>query len=110
MPKTPTKRAYDDLDAAYDYFNKQQLESALEMRLGENETLKAKVAELEANRTGDMSSSEFQAAHKKWEETVETQRGIIARLENENANLRARVAAPPDDDLDIPASLRRAPR
>jgi hypothetical protein len=23
MPKTPTKRAYDDLDAAYDYFNKQ---------------------------------------------------------------------------------------
>src|SRR5215471_8816026 len=23
MPKTPTKRAYDDLDAAYEYFNKQ---------------------------------------------------------------------------------------
>jgi predicted nucleic acid-binding Zn-ribbon protein len=59
---------------------------------------------------GDMSFSEFQTAIKKWEETVETQRGIIVRLENENASLRAGVAAPPDDDLDIPASLRRAPR
>lgn len=57
---------------------------------------------------GDMSISEFQAAHKKWEDTVEAQRGIIARLEKENATLRAVVAAPPDDGLDIPPPLRRA--
>jgi hypothetical protein len=57
---------------------------------------------------GDMSISEFQAAHKEWEDTVETQRGIIARLEKENATLRAVVAAPPDDGLDIPPPLRRA--
>ena len=58
---------------------------------------------------GDMSISEFQVAIKKWEETVETQRGIIARLENENAKLRAGGAAPPlDDGLDIPECLRRA--
>jgi Protein of unknown function (DUF3102) len=56
---------------------------------------------------GVMSSSEFQAAIKKWEDTVETQRGIIARLENENATLRAKGAALPDDDL---ARSRRAPR
>jgi hypothetical protein len=47
---------------------------------------------------GGMSNSEFQTAIKKWEETVEVQRGIIARLENENANLRAGAAAPPADD------------
>jgi hypothetical protein len=76
--------------------------------------LESEIEELRAKLTtgtgGDMSISEFQTAIKKWEETVETQRGIIARLENENANLRAQVAAPPDDALDIPASLRRAPR
>jgi hypothetical protein len=45
-----------------------------------------------------MSSSEFQATIKKWEDTVETQRAIIARLENGNANLRARVAALPETE------------
>ena len=60
--------------------------------------------------SGDMSIGEFQVAINKWEETVETQRGIIARLEHELANLRAGVAAPPDDDLDIPAAQRRAAR
>jgi hypothetical protein len=58
---------------------------------------------------GDMSISEFQAAHKQWEEAFETQRGIIARLENENAKLRAGAAAPPaDDELDIPERLKRS--
>jgi len=72
--------------------------------------LKSEIEELrKAGRTsGDMSISEFQTAIKKWEDAVETQRGIIARLENENANLRARVAAPLDG-LDIPECLRREP-
>jgi hypothetical protein len=56
---------------------------------------------------GDMSIGEFQLAIKKWEETVEVQRGIIARLENENAHLRAGVGALPADD-GIPEFLRRA--
>jgi len=80
-----------------------QLESALEMRLGENETLKARVAELAAKGTGSMSDDEFLTALKKWEETDKVNKTIIAdkdtkiaRLENENANLRAQVAAPPD--------------
>jgi len=59
-----------------------------------NEGLRSEVEELRGKLAatgggGDMSISEFQAAIKKWEETVETQRGIIARLENENATLRA---------------------
>src|SRR5262249_186252 len=64
------------------------------------------IAELQKTSGDPMLVSEFQ----KWEDTVETQRGIIARLENENATLRAGVGAPPDDGLDILASLRRAPR
>jgi len=55
---------------------------------------------------GDMSINEFQTAIKKWEGTVETQRSIIARLEKENAKLRA--TSPLDDGLDIPEELRRA--
>jgi hypothetical protein len=63
-----------------------------------------------------MSFPEFQTAIKKYEETVETQRGIIAdrdriiaRLENEIANLRAGVAAPPAaDGLDISKYRRRS--
>jgi hypothetical protein len=52
---------------------------------------------------GDMSISEFQTAIKKWEDTVETQKNIIRDLQNENAKLRAGVAAPPaDDGLNIP--------
>ena len=55
--------------------------------------LEAKVAELEAPRTGDpMTYSEFQVAIRKFEDLVETQRGIIAKLESENANLRAENA------------------
>jgi predicted nuclease with TOPRIM domain len=81
----------------------------------ENRRLKNKVAELEREGEelraklagGNMSTNEFLTAIKKWEDTVETQRGIIARLENENASLRARVGAPPpaDDGLDIPGFL-----
>jgi hypothetical protein len=81
--------------------------------------LKNKVAELEseieglrgklAGTGGDMSISEFQTAHKNWEEAFEVQRGIIARLQNENAELRARVAAPPaNDGLDMPERLPRS--
>jgi hypothetical protein len=74
------------------------------------EGLRRDIAELQKTSGDPMSVSEFQATIRKWEDTVETQRGIIARLENENATLRAGVGAPPDDGLDIPASLRRAPR
>jgi len=60
-----------------------------------------------------MSFPEFQTAIKKYEETVETQRGIIAerdakiaRLENENTSLRAGAAAspaaPPADPGEMP--------
>ena len=98
-----------------------RLRSCVETLQAEKRRLELKVAGLErklkelrgklATATGgDMSISEFQAAIKKWEETVEVQRGIIARLENENASLRARAAAPPDDPRDpgpIPASLDR---
>jgi hypothetical protein len=76
--------------------------------------LEREIAELRrklAARAGDMSTGEFQTAIKKWEDTVETQRSIIARLENENASLRAGAAAPPaDDGLDIPEYLRRDKR
>ena len=73
----------------------------------EIEELRGKLA---TGTGGDpMSVSEFQTAIKKWEDTVEAQRRIIARLENENATLRAGVAVPPDDGLDIPKSLRRDP-
>jgi len=54
---------------------------------------------------GDMSASEFQTAHKKWEDlhktdqaiiaerdkTIVEKNRIIARLENENAALRAKL-------------------
>jgi hypothetical protein len=36
-----------------------------------------------------MSISEFQAAHKQWEDFAETQKNIIRDLQNENATLRA---------------------
>jgi hypothetical protein len=72
----------------------------------EIEELRGKLA---TGTGGDMSISEFQIAIKKWEETVETQRSIIARLENENAKLRAGVAASPaDDGLDISECLKRS--
>jgi hypothetical protein len=63
---------------------------ALEERI---KALVSKVAELEAKQTDDMMSSrEFQAAIRKWEDLVETQKTIIRNLQNENANLRAGAA------------------
>jgi hypothetical protein len=96
----------------------ERLRVRIEELQAEKHRLEIKVAGLESEieelrgklkAGGDMSIGEFQAAIKKWEETVETQRGIIARLENENAHLRARVGPPPPDDgLDIPEFLQRA--
>jgi hypothetical protein len=72
----------------------------------EIEELRGKLA---TGTGGNMSISEFQTAIKKWEDTVETQKNIIRDLQNENAKLRAGVAAPPPDDgLDIPKNLLRA--
>jgi hypothetical protein len=56
---------------------------------GEIEDLQAIPAEPEG------SLSEFQAATKKWEDLVETQKGIIAQRDSEIASLRAGVAAVP---------------
>jgi chromosome segregation ATPase len=72
--------------------DKRRLEIKIAGLESEVEELRAKLA---TGTGGDMSASEFQTAIKKWEDTVETQRGIIAKLESENANLRAGVAAPP---------------
>ena len=61
-----------------------------------------------ATATGTIS--EFQTASKKWEDTDATHRGIIVRLQNENAVLRAQVDAPPADPRDpgpMPPSLVR---
>ena len=73
------------------------------------EGLRRDIAELQKTCGDPMSVSEFQAAIKKWEDTVETQRGIIARLENENANLRAGFVAPRDDGLDSPNTCGGSP-
>jgi hypothetical protein len=88
----------------------EELESENRRLKGENIALRSEIKELKA--TGAMSITEFQTAIKKWEDTVETQRSIIARLENENAKLRAEVARPPppDDGLDIPEILLRKPK
>jgi len=84
---------------------KRHLETKITELESEIEDLRGKLA---SGTGGDMSISEFQTAIKKWEDTVETQRSIIAWLEKENAKLRAGVAAPPPDDgLDIPDCLRR---
>jgi len=85
----------------------EELERENRRLMGENIALRSEIKELKATG-GDMSIGEFQTAIKKWEDTVETQRGIIARLENENATLRAGVGPPPADD-GIPEFLRRAP-
>jgi hypothetical protein len=75
--------------------------------MGENIALRSEIKELKATG-GDMSISAFNAAHKQWEDTVETQKIIIAHLEKENAKLRAEAAAPPaDDGLDLPDFLDR---
>jgi hypothetical protein len=118
LPSPPSPLPRDDIgpDSANEAA---RLRVYVEKLEAEKRLLKLKVAGLEreveelrgklAARAGDMSIGEFQVAIKKWEETVEVQRGIIARLENENAKLRAGGAAPPlDDGLDIPECLRRA--
>jgi len=93
---------------------------AVEKLMAEKRALEARISELEreleelrgklAGTGGDMSISEFQIAHKQWEEAFETQRGIIARLEKDNANLRAAkreleeiIAAQAADDALPPA-------
>jgi len=53
------------------------------------EGLRRAIAELQKTSGDPMSVSEFQTAHKKWEDTVETQKNIIRDLQNENAALRA---------------------
>jgi hypothetical protein len=70
----------------------------------EIEELRAKLATATG---GGMSVSEFEATHKRWEESFEVQRGIIARLENENANLRAKLAGDPGP---FPEILVRKPK
>src|SRR5262249_46758360 len=65
---------------------KRQLEIKIAGLESEIEELRAKLA---TGTGGDMPLSEFDAASKQWQDTFETQRGIIARLENENAKLRA---------------------
>jgi len=86
--------------------DKRQLEIKIAVLQSEIDELRGKLA---TGTGGDMSISEFQAAHKQWEEAFEALRGIIAKLENDNANLRAGVAAPPAaDGLDIPYYLDRA--
>ena len=82
----------------------------LEMKVAglesEIEELRGKLA---TGTGGDMSISEFSTAIKKWEDTVETQKNIIRDLQNENAKLRAGVAAPcADDGLGIPKFLDRS--
>jgi predicted RNase H-like nuclease (RuvC/YqgF family) len=59
-----------------------------------NEALRSEIEELRAKpRTGgEMSLSELNAAIKPWEDTVETQRKIIAERDTEIASLRARIA------------------
>jgi ParB-like chromosome segregation protein Spo0J len=87
---------------------KRQLEIKIAELESEIEELRGKLA---TGTGGDMSISEFQAAIKKWEDTVETQNNIIRDLQNENAKLRAGVATPPaDDGLDIPKILLRKPK
>jgi uncharacterized protein YukE len=62
----------------------------------ENEELRAKLATATG---GGVSVSEFQTAHKQWEDAFEELRGIIAQRDNEIASLRAQVAAPASADL-----------
>jgi hypothetical protein len=86
----------------------EELERENRRLMGENIALRSELKELKATG-GDMSTGEFQTAIRKWEDTVETQKNIIAHLEKENAKLRAEAAAPlADDGLDLPGFLDRA--
>jgi hypothetical protein len=77
------------------------LRSANEKLSQDKRGLEARVTLLEDENTSlrsgaagsDGSLNEFQATIGKWESLVETQRAIIARLEHENASLRASAAA-----------------
>jgi len=92
-PTSTTEIARKDAEIEELRNAKRQLEIKVAGLQSKIEELRAKLAA--TGTDGDMmSSSEFQAAHKRWEETFEAQRGIIARLENENANLRARGMEP----------------
>jgi hypothetical protein len=72
------------------------LRSANEKLTQDRRALQDKIERLQAGTAEPGGTlSEFQAAIKKWEDTVETQKGIIAKLQNENASLRAGVDAAP---------------
>ena len=61
----------------------------------EKRCLEFKITGLE-REVGDLKDTlaTFKGTDDKWRDAVETHKGIIARLENENANLRAGAAAP----------------
>src|SRR5262249_1325693 len=81
---------------------KRCLELTVEGLEREVEELRRKLA-----TNGEMMR-EVQATIKKWEDTVETQRSIIAKRESELASLRAGAAAPPADEMPpIPGFLDR---
>jgi len=82
----------------------EELERENRRLMGENCALRAEVRELRA-AGGKMSITEFQAAIKKWEDTVENQRGIIATLQRELDELRTHLA--PGDPGPLPAFLDR---
>ena len=98
-------------DAGAEVEDLRRQKAALE---SENNRLRSEVEDLRrelAGRGGDpMTISEFQAAHRKWEDLVETQKNIIRDLQNENASLRVGVRDEPqasDDGDGIPGFLDR---
>jgi hypothetical protein len=89
-----------------------QLESALDLWTDDNSNKDAIIRDLQRENTSLRAGTvapDISEAHRKWEEAFEAQRSIIARLETDNATLRAQVAAQPAEPhpLDIPASLDR---
>jgi len=92
-----------------------RLRSCVETLQAEKRCLELKIARLE-REIADLKDTlaTFKGTDDKWRDAVETHRSIIAerdakiaRLENENATLRARIAAPADDMPDILECLRR---
>jgi hypothetical protein len=84
-------------------------DAEIEQLRNDKRLLEIKVAGLESEieelrkTGGDMSVSEFQAAIKKWEETVDVQRGIIAQREAANSALKAEL----DEAKAVANSLRQ---